>query len=211
MYYPVILAQSTLDTFLRYAVFNVRTCVHPGEQFLQYLGYTRTLIEKMPNRDEQLDWLTIFTLKDRATTFQNVLQAELGTTDLYYVSKKGTHTTVDLITNGALAFPASLATKVPEAIFDAREACKCLAFEVPTACGFHLHRAVEAVLRKYWDALTNGKKQPGNRTISDYLRALGPLRKGSPKVKAALRDLNKLHRNPLIHPKTKSISIRRWP
>jgi len=37
--------------------------------------------------------------------------------------------------------------KVPSALFDAREAGKCLAYELPTACGFHIFRATESATR----------------------------------------------------------------
>lgn len=83
---------------------------------------------------------------------------------------------------------------------DLQQATKCIAFEVSTAAGFHLHRANEAVLRKYWDAVTNGATRPATRNMGDYLAAMDKKKVGDEKVKAALRHLKDFHRNPLIHP-----------
>jgi hypothetical protein len=83
---------------------------------------------------------------------------------------------------------------------DLEQATRCIAFELFTAAGFHLHRANEAVLRRYWDAVTNGATRPASRNMRDYLNELNKLKAGDAKVKATLKDLKDLHRNPLIHP-----------
>jgi hypothetical protein len=97
-------------------------------------------------------------------------------------------------------FPDDLGAKVPAAIGDAREAMKCIVYELPTAAGFHLHRANESVLRKYFDTVSNGATPPDNPNVGIYLKIMEDKKLGDEKVRAALRDLNKLHRNPLIHP-----------
>src|SRR5262249_26090162 len=61
---------------------------------------------------------------------------------------------------GSVAFPTDMGTKVPASIADAQQAMKCIVFELPTAAGFHLHRANESVLRCYWDAVTKGQPPP---------------------------------------------------
>ena len=116
------------------------------------------------------------------------------------MSKKGGHDTKVLLERGEDFFPADLATKVPGAIFDIQQATRCIAFELPTAAGYHLHRANEAVLRRYWDVVTSGAAPPKNRAAALYLTEMEKKGVGDPKVIAALRDLVKLHRNPLAHP-----------
>ena len=108
--------------------------------------------------------------------------------------------TSTLIERGALCFPFEVIFKVPEAIPDLEQATRCLAYELPTAAGFHLHRANEAVLRKYWDAVTTNATRPPSRNMGDYLNEMDQRNVGDPKVKSALKDLKDLHRNPLIHP-----------
>jgi hypothetical protein len=107
-----------------------------------------------------------------------------------------------LIADGSIQFPKSLKDKVPGAIPDTKEAMKCIVFELPTAAGFHLHRANEAVLHKYYEAVLPGKEAPKTRNIGDYLKKLDEFDAGDKPVRAALRDLKDLHRNPLIHPET---------
>jgi hypothetical protein len=105
-----------------------------------------------------------------------------------------------LLIVGESLFPLDLAIKVPEAIVDAREAAKALCYEVPTACGFHIFRATESVLRKYYTHVTEGKAAPKVRSIGVYLSALKQSAKGDQKILASLKQMTDLHRNPLIHP-----------
>jgi hypothetical protein len=87
----------------------------------------------------------VYALTSAANKFEAVLAAELGVTALYVVTKKSGFDTSDLIGNGEVFFPPDLAAKVPEAVKDVQEATKCIAYELPTAAGFHLHRANESV------------------------------------------------------------------
>jgi hypothetical protein len=120
--------------------------------------------------------------------------------NIYLVVKKRGFDTSDLINNGAVLFPPDIVTKVPQALDDLNVATKCIAFELPTAAGFHLHRANESVLHAYYDAVTNHANKPSGRNIADYLKAMKDQNVGDDKVLSALKDLKNLHRNPLIHP-----------
>jgi hypothetical protein len=134
------------------------------------------------------------------TKFTNVLEAELPLLPLYLVSKKGGHDAEDLIGRGEVFFPPELATKVPAALADIKEGARCIAFELPTAAGYHFHRANEAVLRAYYDAVTGGAPRPPERSIGKYIGEMDRLKAGDASIKASLRDLARYHRNPLIHP-----------
>jgi hypothetical protein len=105
-----------------------------------------------------------------------------------------------LVEAGVRCFPNDVWTKAPDAISDLLQGTRCIAFELFTAAGFHLHRANEAVLRRYWDAITKGAPRPASRNVGDYLAEMNKQNVGNEKVKAALKDLKDLHRNPLIHP-----------
>jgi hypothetical protein len=82
---------------------------------------------------------------------------------------------------------------VPEAMFDAREAMKSLAYELPTATGFHTFRALEAVLRRYHAHVTGGQAPPKVRNIGVYLESLRRIGKGNPKVISAIKQIADLH------------------
>jgi hypothetical protein len=201
--YAVFIAEGALEPFLQNAAFGVRTCLQQGLQFLEALRGMRAHIEAIPIAERATaipePWRT-YAIQEEAKRFEAVLAAELGIIDLYYITQKGTHRTHDLINNAVAEFPESLPHKVPEAVFDITEACKCLAFEVPTACGFHLHRANEAVLRRYWDAVTRSAPPPKVPTMGAILGALKQRRRGDSKVKATLTQIKDNHRNPVIHP-----------
>lgn len=202
VFYPVLVAAGALGPLLYNSIFRLSLCLKSGEEFRTALVETRELIEKMneEERRKPLDPMRIYTLRNTSQTFENVLAAELGMSNLYFVSKIRGFDTTDLIWQGWELFPEDLPGKVPEAVADLKNATRCLAFELPTACGFHLHRATESILRRYYDAVTGGKARPKSRNVGDYLKKLDDLGAGDAKVKAALRDLKDLHRNPLIHP-----------
>jgi hypothetical protein len=144
--------------------------------------------------------LEIIGLTNAAKQFETVLGAELQTVDTYYIDQKRGYDTASLIARGRILFPDDLGAKVPEAIGDVEQGCRCIAFELPTAAGFHLHRANESVLHRYYDAVMEGAKRPASRNMGDYIKAIGDGGKGDKRVLSALKDLKDLHRNPLIHP-----------
>jgi hypothetical protein len=89
---------------------------------------------------------------------------------------------------------------VPDAIFDIKETCKCLAYELPTASGFHIFRAAESVLRKYFHHVTGGASVPKVRNIGVYLNAMKQKKVGDEKITFSLKQMAEVYRNPLIHP-----------
>ncbi len=199
--FPLYIAESALDTLITRSVFRLRTSYQSGQTLLAAIRRLKTKIED-PNTDKTkpLEWLDAYQISSALTSFEAVLGAELSLVPLYVVAQKAGYDTSILIDNGAACFPADVWTKAPEAIADLQQGTKCIAYEVFTASGFHFHRANEAVLRRYWDAVSKGKARPSGRNIGDYLNEMNKQDFGDPKVKTALRDLKDLHRNPLIHP-----------
>lgn len=105
-----------------------------------------------------------------------------------------------MLDDPASLYPLDLGKKVPEAIFDVSEAGKALAFELPTACGFHTFRATESVIRRYYAEATGGKSHPKVRSIVIYVKALRSANCGDLTILTALEQMATLHRNPIIHP-----------
>ena len=65
----------------------------------------------------------------------------------YFVSKKAIYDTNDLIAREDEIFADNVCQHVSEqSKHDMREAGKCLAFDLATAAGFHIARAVEGTL-----------------------------------------------------------------
>lgn len=132
--------------------------------------------------------------------FELLFVADLQATALYLVLPHGGYDTNLLIENGESLFSRELVNKVPAALGDLQEACRCIAFELPTAAGFHLHRAHESVLRVYWDCVTGGDERPLENNMGVYLRELDNRNKGKKSVRSHLRSIKDFHRNPLMHP-----------
>ena len=162
-----------------------------------------SLLEKVTQNKESnigIDTWQIAELAKAAQAFDMALSDELGTMPSYLVSPKGGYDVNVLISNPEALFPIDLAKLVPETKYDIEQAAKCLAFEVPTAAGFHLHRINESVLQRYWEIVTNGATHPKQRNMGVYLTELKRRRKGEAKVKTTLQQIKDLHRNPILHP-----------
>lgn len=151
------------------------------------------------NPDRLVSDFEAWNLKAQRDAFRTVLLAELNALPSFLVTGKGPYELDRLIANGSSLFPADLISKVPEAAIDAAEVGKCLAYELTTACGFHTFRIVEAVVRRYWDAVAAPKPRPHPETIGNIAGQLDIQKIGDERIREALKQLAKLHRNPLAH------------
>jgi hypothetical protein len=87
----------------------------------------------------------------KAKEFETVLAAELYNLPTYVVTKKGIYTIDGLLDNTEDMFPEPVRTKLnADVIVEIRQSGMCLAFDIPTACGFHILRATELVLHEYY-------------------------------------------------------------
>jgi hypothetical protein len=163
-------------------------------------AWVDSLIGDNADQSRTIDDTDVWVLKYRRDAFKTVFLAELSTLPSFLVTGKEGYDLALLIDEGTKLFPPTLAVKVPEAIRDAREVGKAIAFELSTAAGFHIFRVVEAVLKRYWDHASSGKKRPKPETIGTFASALEDNNAGDPKIWESLKQLAKLHRNPLIHP-----------
>ena len=116
--------------------------------------------------------------------------------------QKGIYRTEDLISHADQYFPSSIRESIPEqAKKDLIEAGKCLAYEVPTACSFHLWRSVETVMAAYYTKLA-GKEFSDDgvtRNWAAYIKALDD--KGADaKITQFLDHIRQEYRNPQTHP-----------
>jgi hypothetical protein len=196
------LAEASLEPFLNRSVFRLKTSLQPGYVLLDAIRALKAKVDAVPAEEMSRDitWAEAYPITSALTAFEAVLGAELALMPLYVVIQKAGFDTGVLIEAGVRCFPDDVWSKVPDAIPDLSQGTRCIAFELFTAAGFHLHRANEAVLRRYWDAVTNGAPRPNSRNMGDYLNEMNTRKVGNDRVKAALKDLKDLHRNPLIHP-----------
>jgi hypothetical protein len=200
-FFPLYVAHGAIGPLIWNSVFKLKTCVEDGAALHQHISDLQDRSrEDGFDLGQTMNVFDLYPLQQALLRFESVLSAEFGQTALYVVQKKGGMDTMDLIENAAGHFPSDLMWKAPEAIPDLEQGGRCLAFELHTAAGFHFHRANEAVLRRYYDAVTGGADRPENASMGLYLAKLEELKAGEESVRAALRALVKLHRNPLSHP-----------
>jgi hypothetical protein len=144
----------------------------------------------------------ISNLKERVRAFEYVFAAELNNASLYLVEQIGGYQTRSLINNADVVFPKTVRDKLAEdALTDIRAAGRSLAFELPTAAGFHICRAIETTLLQYFVELKIDL--PEYKNLGRYIEALekGGKAKGvDAKVLATLDQFRDLHRNPIMHP-----------
>jgi hypothetical protein len=193
---PLLVANGALSGFVNNSIFKLKTSHATGNQLLEVI---KVLIADTA-REKPIDFYEAYSLTSALAEFEHVLNAEMSLSNLYLVTKKRGYDTDDLIHSGLALFPDDLAIKAPEAIYDILQGTRCLAFELSTASGFHLHRANEAILRRYYDVVSSGAPRPNGRNMGDYLAVLRENKWGDDVVLSSLRDLKDLHRNPLIHP-----------
>lgn len=134
--------------------------------------------------------------------YRTVLAAELDSMNIYIITNKGGFDTNALIEQGQLLFPPDLESKVPEALEDIRQGCRCLANETATAAAFHFFRALECVIIRYVRVFSNAEIEKKSRSLGVYIRYLEQSKKCEERVIAVLRQLKDLHRNPLMHPES---------
>lgn len=199
---PLLFAEASLEPLIHRSVFRLRTSVQAGNALSSAIKALKAKIDslKADERSQGLDFIEAYSVTNSLTAFEAVLGAELALIPLYVVTQKAGFDTAILIDAGTVCFPEDIWKKAPECASDLAQGTRCIAFELPTAAGFHLHRANEAVLRRYWDAVANGAPRPTSRNMGDYLVGMDKGSFGDPKVKAALRHLKDFHRNPLVHP-----------
>lgn len=160
----------------------------------------RFLDELSGDWEKEIKPWDIGSIKSAAASFFQILKSELGTLPSFLVLPKGSHDVGVLTEQGEALFPTETASKVPDTLTDMREAGKALAYELPTSCGFHTFRVLEAVLKKYWDHITGGKNLPTPKTIGKIAGELDKGKLGDPRVWETLSQIAKLHRNPIAHP-----------
>jgi len=84
-----------------------------------------------------------------------------------------------------------------ESLEDFKQAGRCLAFDLPTAAGFHAMRATEDVLRKYHQLVVKP-----NKPVHEMAACINELRKAGADAKTLgiLDQIRDLHRNTVMHP-----------
>ncbi|UYO00787.1 MAG: hypothetical protein KIT02_06150 [Devosia sp.] len=212
MYFSAMDVRSKIESFI--ADDNgFYTCKHAAGDLLET---AKTWLEKVTpegkfiseNFDKDHQSWEFSDFVRRIDSFKNVFDAECREVDVYSVGQIGIYKTSALVSDGASVIPIEVRAHMSQvAVDEFRNAGKCLAFDLPSACGFHALRGMELVMDDYlrsFQVVTDTFK-----TWNDYIQAAEKLirdgnesgKKPSPRVTAMLDRMRTLDRNPLMHPR----------
>jgi hypothetical protein len=142
--------------------------------------------------------------------FEKAFEREYRNLDVLTVMKKGIYDTRLLMRGPEEELPERLRKFLPQqALDDWKEAGRCLAFEVPTACAFHICRGTEALMLGYYKALARKPWPFNKRDWNIYIAQLGV--EGAPKsITTRLDEIRDMDRNAYTHPE-KTVSLDEAP
>lgn len=153
-----------------------------------------------------------YRLNDVLTRLESILGQELDAMPIWFVTKRRAYSIDALIDNAETIFDAkTILLLSARTILDVRQAGRAIAFEVPTAAGFHAVRATEAVARGYHEIIIGAR--PGEDTpLGPLVNALRKTRDGLLASRAIdkedllnividmLSRINNVYRKPIAHP-----------
>lgn len=145
---------------------------------------------------------TIRQLKAELERFEEAFTRDCKQLDVFTVTPKGDRSTRILLTKPEKKFLANLVKAMPQkTINDLQEAGKCLVFDLPTACAFHICRATEALMLAYYEHLA-GSPWPPPPMRKDWANYNNQLKaKGAPdRVTTRLEEIGRMDRNAYAHP-----------
>jgi len=131
--------------------------------------------------------------------FEKNFEREHKSLCVFTVTPKGIYDTRLLIEQPELQFPEKIRATLPDQmLYDLKQAGRCLAFEIPTACAFHVCRGTEAVMLQYYGLLAKQSWPHKKRDWEIYIEQLNA--KGAPKqITNRLEEIRALDRNAYIH------------
>lgn len=185
---------------------TLTVCRGTGRELISAIKEVSEWIRQTPSDEWQKEDFSVDIkfrqLIDKAKEFQTVLSAELQTLETYHVTQKGIYSTTGLIEGAEKVLPESVLKKISnEIVEEIRQSGRCLAFDVATASAFHIMRATESVIHKYY---LQACKPKSKKKLDSWGRYIANLSQSQdPQVKevvALLQQIKDRHRNLIMHP-----------
>jgi hypothetical protein len=215
---PLAEAQALLDSFIKDETFPLQTSRADATRLLNKIGslFNRYFIDpatkqlKPSTGEDRVDLHELSLIRTLVEKFEHALAAELNHVPTYVAEKCGIYSTFELAENARQVFGANLRDTIPapaQVEFDM--AGRCLAFGLGTAASFHTLRAVEIMLRAYYESFAGGAAAKGERNYAIYVKKLIALSEEEDKeprpdkrVVQMLAQIKDQYRNPLVTPET---------
>jgi hypothetical protein len=139
-------------------------------------------------------------LKRHIREFELLFERESSRVSVFYVPPKGIYDIEGLIERAQNHLPEDVKSRLDaQAIYDIQQAGKCLAYNIPTAAGMHILKAVESLIRKYHAKLTGVTLSPKQRSWGTYIKLL-KANNADTQVTEYLTHIKDFYRNPILHP-----------
>jgi hypothetical protein len=215
MFGPLSEAQTLLDSFIKGDAVALNTSKSDAVKLLNKIGAifnryfidpsTKQLLKAQENED-RIDPHELAILHTLVEKFEHALAAELNRAPTYVAGKRGIYSTYDLAENAEEIFSESLRASIPAvAQKEFTYAGRALAFSLGTAAAMHTLRAVEIMLRTYFEVYTGSAPAKSERNYSVYVKKLAAMseeedRPNRPdkRVIQMLAQVKDHYRNPLV-------------
>jgi hypothetical protein len=143
------------------------------------------------------------TITEIAIKLNGTLESELAVQQVWYLTPKRAFDLDLLVADATAIFSADVRLEMDsDEKNNIVQAGRCLAFEIPTAAAFHIFRAAESVMRRYYVAVVGTIPAKKFRNWGAYLKNLKKHGGADPKILHSLEEVKDLYRNPIIHPET---------
>lgn len=193
---------------------ELKYCSAAGYKLIEDMEWwTRSLAAELQGKDP-IDLEKRVTSDDlvlSARAFEPLLLEELQNEAIFRVTPTVGYDTDILLTQAERNLPDSAKMKLrSEVVSEIRESGKCLAYNIPTASGFHILRGLELVMVDYYNAVI--QPTPKITRTKDWGKCINSLRKVSDpalenpsdpavaKAVALLQQIKDSDRNLIMHP-----------
>ncbi len=161
-----------------------------------------TILENIPaNWGRKITGPEALLIYDGISAFEAAFEREHHNLTVFTVTRKGIYDTRALIERPEEVFPVKLQPILGKQMLDdLKQAGRCLAFDIPTACAFHVCRGTEAVMIEYLELLMKQPwPHPKSRDWHAYIQHME--NNGAPaKITDRLNEIRMSDRNPYSHP-----------
>ena len=141
-----------------------------------------------------------YAIRKAYSEFSEAFTHECKEADVFFVSEKRIYKTRSLIENAEKSLPEDVLARLDDqTVYDIKQAGRCLAFDIPTAAGFHILKAVESLIREYHLRVTGAHIPKRSRNWGQYIMRLNNAG-ADRKVTGFLDHIREFYRNPIVHP-----------
>ncbi|HEV3393479.1 MAG TPA: hypothetical protein VG103_08235 [Chthoniobacterales bacterium] len=191
-----------LNNLIESAPVVLKTCLPEAKELRDYIAELEEVSDRRvaSNPTAALNVFEASRLRHLASQFETTLAADLRDLEIYFVSPVGIFSTTSLLSKPEDMFFDKVKDLPEDTLREIQEGGKCLAFALATASAFHFLRALESIIRKYYDVLSSGAPRPTRGSMGVYLDKLLELPDVDKDLESVLRQIKKLHRDPISHP-----------